>query len=440
MINMSMEDLEPLSPSDAARILAGQRWNRDEASGNAEPAPADGEYYGKEAVERGQGYEPMRSANPIKQPDTEPIESSAISEALRRDQEAPQEIAAPTPINYLEQGGEKGGQPMPDNQTVSAEQAAQDLSRWRDSVGEQIEAAETQQIRDAIDQLRAGDQQQPQVPAEPVALDKQIPAAPEAQAQPVAEDPVAKALADPAVLNAVQTEVQRHTAAAEQARVNYESAMAQNAAAAAYSLIASFPELQGVRPDQIPTAIAVVQKQNPQRADQMVRHIDQVGRLVEQHQKAQAAQVQAYQEAAHQQFQRAATDADANYNDWAKEHLSADQSSEIREEALAMLKDYGLSEKDVAWHWQNNSLFRSFPAQRLMADAARWRLSQKALKSKAVPPPVPQVVRPGSPTERASASEYEYRALNEKLNRSTRQSDQLRAAAELVAARRARRG
>ena len=48
---------------------------------------------------------------------------------------------------------------------------AADLSRFRESIGEQIEALEAQQIAEAIDQLRAGDQQQQQVPEAPIALD-----------------------------------------------------------------------------------------------------------------------------------------------------------------------------------------------------------------------------------------------------------------------------
>jgi hypothetical protein len=165
---------------------------------------------------------------------------------------------------------------------------AADLSRFRESIGEQIEALEAQQIAEAIDQLRAGDQQQQQVPEAPIALDQRVQPQPEVN-QAAGDDEVAKALQNPKVLAAVQEQVQQYAGAAEQARVNYEAGLAQNATAAAYSLIASFPELQGVRADQIPTAIQVVAKQNPQRAEQMVRHIEQVRGLVEQHQKTQAA-------------------------------------------------------------------------------------------------------------------------------------------------------
>jgi hypothetical protein len=102
-----------------------------------------------------------------------------------------------------------------------------------------------------------------------------------------------------------------------------------------------------------------------------------------------------------------------------------------------MLHDYGLSEQEVAWQYYNNWAMRSLPAQKLMFDAARWRLSQRANKEKVARPPVPQVQKPGVSGERASASEYEFKSLNDKVNRTTGR-EQIRAAAELVAARRRR--
>src|SRR6516164_10009372 len=159
------DNLDPISPSEATQILSNSRWNRDESSEDF--------LTGKRGVEASQGFSEMPLANPITKEADEPIDSAD----LRPLREEAQEIPAPTPINYHQQGGEHAGQPMDDRLTVSAEQAAADIARYREGVGEQIEALEAQQIRETIDALRAGDQQQPQAPAEPVALDKQIPAA-----------------------------------------------------------------------------------------------------------------------------------------------------------------------------------------------------------------------------------------------------------------------
>src|SRR6516165_327937 len=149
------EQFEPISPSEAAQILSNSRWNPDEREQPQPEAASDPQYYGKEAVERGQGYELMPSANPVKQAAAEAIDST---ELLRRDEEGP--VTEPTQINYLE-GGDPA-KPMAENQTVSAEQAAADLSHWRENIGQEIEAAEAQQIRETIDALRS----QPEAPAE----------------------------------------------------------------------------------------------------------------------------------------------------------------------------------------------------------------------------------------------------------------------------------
>jgi hypothetical protein len=399
LTNMSMEDLEPLSPVEAAKLVVAQRAGSD-LSHLAEPAPAASDeapesptYTGKEGVERSQGFEPMRMARPIDK-DPAPVE--------QRSAPPPEQSPWPQEINYLQQAGPKAGQKMDDHLTVSAEQAAADLQNFRDQKALFETGADVLAIQQAVDELRKPDApvQQPEV------------------SQTTPEDSVAKALSDPAVLNAVQTEVQKHYAAAEQARVNYEAGLAQNAAAAAYSLIASFPELQGISPAQIPTAIQVVAKQNPQRGEQMIRHIEQVRGLVEQHQKTQAANYVAQQQEARRQFDVAAKNADADFDNYVRSQVGDQQYREIQEEARSMFHDYGIPEQQLAWLWQNDSAFRSLPAQKLIMDAARWRLSQRGIKQKAARPQVPQVMRPGSPAERGNERDYELDRLNQKLNTS----------------------
>ena len=434
---MSMEDLEqPLSPSEAARVLSNSRWNRDEAheARQVPPEADDGpEYFGKEGVERAAGFEPMRPMYDVKQAAEEALDSADIKQQL----EEPKETPPPLEINYLEGGDPE--KPLPLNQTVDPSQASSDLARWRENIGQQIEAAEDQEVRRIVDELRAADAQGQQAQSDPNAPSAQpVTAAPEAQPPPVAEDPVTKALKDPAVLNAVQTEVQKHYAVAEQARQNYESAMAQNAAAAAYSLIASFPELQGVRPEQIPVAIQVVAKQAPARAEQILRHIDQVGRLVEQHQRAQSAQVQAFQQEAQRQWKSYADDQDARYTEFEKTRPAA-EVKQVRENVLRVLSSiYGMPESDLIQAYQTNPTARSAAMQRMAYDVTAAQLAREGVAAKAVPAPIPKVQRPGTSGERASESEYEFRSLNEKINR-TSGREQIRAAAELIAARRARR-
>src|SRR5215813_9882983 len=93
----------------------------------------------KEATEAGQGYQPMTPANPVEPAGDAPIYDSgdhgvdvraAADELLRRDQAIREQQGRPVDIErqYYQQAGANAGKPMPDNQTVSPEQAAHDLS------------------------------------------------------------------------------------------------------------------------------------------------------------------------------------------------------------------------------------------------------------------------------------------------------------------------
>jgi hypothetical protein len=431
------ENLEPISLSEAARILSESRWS-GEASEQAPVSGTEPKGYGIDAIERGQGYEPMRPAHPIAPPDVDPIDGSVASEALRQD--APHEAPAPIPVTYLEQAGERAGQKMPENQTVSLRQASADVARFRETVGEQIKSAEDQELARVIDELRAGDpqpaadmpQEQQAQPDAPVALDKQF----QPEQAPAAEDPVAKALQDPAVLNAVQQEVGRYAAQAEQMAQSYAAITATNAQSAYANLLASFPEVQNVRHDQLQTALQVLAQSSPEKAQAITRHIETVNRLTHEAQLAQAANQQAQQTRARQEFARAAQSADADLESHVKaQGISDEQFGELQKEARAMLHEFGVTDQEMAWRWNNDPAFRSLPAQMMMMDAARWRMAQRGIKEK-VTRPVPTVQRPGAGSiERGSEADYRFKSMNAKID-STQGRDQIRAAAEYVAARR----
>ena len=91
-----------------------------------------------------------------------------------------------------------------------------------------------------------------------------------------------------------------------------------------------------------------------------------------------------------------------------------------------------ITEADLAYHWNNNPLFRSAASQRILYQAAKYEMSQKGIATKAVRE-VPQVQRPGSPLERGNERDYQLDRLNAKLNASGSARD----AANLLIARRA---
>jgi hypothetical protein len=388
---------------------------------------------GKRATELGQGWSELPVANPIPKESGEAIDGSELSEALRSTQA---QVAEPIPVQYIQQKGENAGQPMDERLSVSPQQAAHDLSQFRNAISESQEAQLNAELAKAIDELRAGDAQQQ---AQPVELQPQPPQ-PEAQVQPqapAADDEVVKLLqSNPKLLDAINKELGQYSAQADQVAQRYIQATSANANSAYANLLASFPEVANVRPDQLGTALHVLAKSQPEKAQAIQRHVETVTRLTQEAQRAQQAAYWAQQHQVQQEFSRTSKVADGEFEHWAATQDSPERVKEVSAYAREMLlRD--MTEADVAYHWNNNPLFRSAASQRVLYQAAKYELSQKGIATKAVKP-VPQVQRPGSPAERASASEYEFHSLNEKVNRTTGR-EQIRAAAELIAARRARR-
>jgi hypothetical protein len=136
---------------------------------------------------------------------------------------------------------------------------------------------------------------------------------------------------------------------------------------------------------------------------------------MQQHQQAEQQTRQAYAAAAQQQFQEYGRRSDDAFDAYARTQVSAEQMREIKQEASNMLRDYGASEQEIVWNWQNNAAFRSVAAQKMMFDAARWRLSQRSIKSK-VFAPVPTVQAPSSPAARGSEQDYSMRQLEKRLS------------------------
>lgn len=169
---MSTEtNYEPLLPSDATKLLAERRWNQESQPSKEEtPSPPllnEEQLYGKAGVEQAAGYTEMASAFPVKAPiEGEVSEKEASAELLKDREPPPGERPVDAEIQYL---NIDTGKPKAPNETVSAEQAAADLSRYRQGIAETQRALEDVELHRVIDSLRAGDaaQQSPPVEAQP---------------------------------------------------------------------------------------------------------------------------------------------------------------------------------------------------------------------------------------------------------------------------------
>lgn len=152
-----MQEIEPLSPSEAARIVSEQRWSHGEAqeretSGTPEPELKDG--YGVKGVEQGLGYRDMAMAYPVKTPEEQAHESADILKAVEGQ---PAETPVVVERKYQEIGGDHHGRDKPPHEVVSLDQASHDLGLIRSGEAQTQEAIEAQQLADAIDALRAED-------------------------------------------------------------------------------------------------------------------------------------------------------------------------------------------------------------------------------------------------------------------------------------------
>jgi hypothetical protein len=243
------------------------------------------------------------------------------------------------------------------------------------------------------------------------------PQQPEVSAQPSPHDRMAKALQEnPEILAGLQETIQQEQAKTNYAYEHYAAGVAQSAAMAGAALLANYPELAGLTAEQIPTAISIVAKQNPSRAQSMVDHLKQTQRIVH-----DAAQVQQQHQQWHAQRYRAAFDQDAArhdmaYDQWSRNQgVSAEERAQITQEVMAEFRRQGWNDQQIAEAYHSNPAMRSFAGQVQMHQAAAYRLQQQRManiqrtkKDRAAP----VVQRPGSPVERASDADVYLQKLS----------------------------
>jgi hypothetical protein len=307
---------------------------------------------------------------------------SAAAEVTRAREEArvPHE-AEPTLREYRLENGL--GAPVPANRTITAEKASDDLTRLRaeEAASQQPDRAAEAAAIDAARQayFNPQEQQQPQ------------PEAQQQQQQPVDDtiDPeIRQALENPKIRAALEAEV----ASVEQARQQYVSATRTAAQLSAAAMFSQWPELSSLTEAQLPVALQLIQRQDPAKAAaienafQRTKGLWQASQQAEQQRAATQQQVQAQQTKAWIAQQDKAYDAAVND--------TPEQKSKLGAEAVAMLREYGASDDEIAAAWNSPGPFRSAVGQRILRDAAAHRLAQRSVADK-ISKPVPLVQRPG---------------------------------------------
>jgi hypothetical protein len=409
------------------------------------------ENFGLAAEQERAGYEPMVPAFPVDTPDDKSIEggrdelSKAASEITERREQAQRERESSSfdiERRYNESSGPRAGERMPENQTVSKEQAAADLAMARHGEAETQATLEDLELQRVIDALRSGDQ-----PQQPEPTQAQQPEQPQPEAYKPAElgDPEIQRLLEtsPKLLEAIQAydwqTSQQVEAAQNQAaqavaahKQEYVNALANNALAAASALFHDVPEIAATG-DPV-AALRMIASQNPERARAISQRITQVQSLMQQHAQQEQQNRQAYAAAAQQQFAAAARQHDEAFDKWAATQDSPERVRQIKEVALGLLRE-DMTDDQIQHAYNTDATLRSLTAQKNLYRAARAELLSRSVKEK-VSRPVPTVQPPSSPAARASEQDYSMRQLEKRLSETGSAKD---AAALLLARRNARR-
>jgi hypothetical protein len=279
---------------------------------------------------------------------------------------------------YVTYGGPDDGADRPAHETVSAERVAEDLTRQRDfEVG-----AQHQQIDEAVaavvDYNRAeGQQQQQQQPVE------------QPQQQPQSdEEALQLALQRPAVRQAIEAQLQT----VEVQRQQYAQAAENAFQMAAAGTLSRFSELQGLAIADVPVALKLIERQNPQRYAEMYQAVSATDRLYQNAQQAKAAEQQIQQ--ARVQMWTKGEDArfNASIANEAKETVA-----EVTREGMRVLKEaYNIDSDGLTQMLNQNPGLRSAEAQRLLFDTIKNRLAVEKIAAKKAPANIPNVQRPGT--------------------------------------------
>jgi hypothetical protein len=375
--------------------------DRDPNSGQfAEPA------FGQEGVLRDAGYVPFKEDN------AEP-EELTVAEAAEA--HAAESLAATsrTPEGEIKTYSALDG--LDDNVSLTIEQAAKIKADDEDADRRAAELAEDERTRNEVDELRG----------EKKADKAELPAQEQPSRSPsnTEIDPeIEKALSNPRIAEAISKQIGE----AEQQRSHYSAGLEAATTIAQQAFISSFPEFASVPQEQHGAVLAALQQHNPARFNQLYNLVASTQGVFQ----AREQEHQRQTESKRADFAKYARAEDAKFADMMKGET---MMPKIQHEIISAIKDYGHDPKDFFERYASEPILRDAAMQRMMVDAAKYRLIMKAPKAVATPNR-PPVQRPGVSRGQSSANES-LQNLEAKFNGSGRVED---AAAFLTAQRKAR--
>lgn len=363
------------------------------------------------------GYKPMRDPDEKEEQQTIGSDSASLREA------ADQRSVAREPATVREYL-DADGKPAPPGEAVTLERAARDYVRMVSDEKLMAESQSSKELAAHIDALRAealaNDPDAAELYGfEPPKADHEATDRaehmPEQRGQPADERPsseldpeIERALQHPQVRRAIEEQVGE----AERARQSYRDGLAAAAQIAQASFLGQFPELAATPPENLPTALEILSRQDPAKFDRVKAMVATTEHLFAQ----QAHESRHQAEMARQNFAREARSEDSRLETMLKDEPPATQQA-VANEIMASARESGIEPAELNRLFATEPLMRNATFQRMMYDAGKYRLMMKAREA-AVAKPVPPVQRPGMATTRSERERADLRALSSRLSAS----------------------
>jgi hypothetical protein len=351
-------------------------------------APSTEPAYGQEGLERAAGYVPM--VDEFKP--EEPAELTKDEAAKRLKELSGSESSIITHTSGL-----------PDNVTLSLDQAAKMVADARGADEAQAELDGTKAAQKEVDKLRG--------------------TKPAAQ-QIETEADIEKVLSHPKIRDAISAKVTE----AETQRTHYEAAVTEASKFAIASLFHEFPEMDNVPLTNWVSTIQAMHQREPARAQVLITKLQTLGKV-----EAALIQIKAQKSAKEQtEFKAYAAKENARFSELTK-GIGAKEMAAIESHIPRMLGEAGANVKQFLDAVSNQTSFPRASAEALLVKAARYDLLTKA--ARATPTNnIPTVQKPGFAGPRVDRGSVGLAQLSAKLSK----SGNIRDAAALLMARRSK--
>jgi hypothetical protein len=367
------------------------------------------------------GYTPMQDPGDKRERDAIGSDSAALRDAA----ESRLETDRPVMVKeYLD----AAGQPAPANEAVTLTRAARDHARAKAAERRASEDQNSAALAQRIDALRAtaqaGDPSAAEfygfeLPGEQAAKGEAAESAAgrdphgnskpldDASAEKLAPE-LEKALQHPQVLRAIEEKIGE----AEKARQSYRDGLAAATHIAQMSFLGQFPEFASMAPEGVPAALERMSREEPAKFARVQAAVAAHEQLTAQH--AQQQQHQA--ELSRRNFEKFAQGEDARLEVMLKDEPKAVQQA-VAAEIMAAAKENGIEPAELNRLFHSEPLMRNATFQRMMYDAAKYRLMMKSKEAIAAKP-VPPVLRPGVAATSAERERGDLRTLSARLSSS----------------------